>query len=293
MTEQSEQSEPNVFLEYMSSSKRYIKDFEKQFGYTQDELTEFINSMSETDLNNEIENVFSKTNKTFNDKYAKLCVLLCLRTLHQTNEARQAYEMKSEQADEKPRVYNAPDASVVAECNRILCDPDLSSDSMDGVLCKILSTDGKMHELIKYKLLHYKPEKKIDTSDPDFADKIKNELDTLTHIIRPYVEDSVWKINTDRKLNFRVPASKIVFSNTISQSDARNDYLMTHLTMIRRYIERISNAKSVRCRVMEDNKYHIYWLLFVITTADNSKQKGDETKRDKHRTTSKAGSRDG
>jgi len=289
-----EQSEPNVFIGYVSSSKRYIKDLAKQFGYTQDELIEFIRSMSNAELNSEIDKVFSKTNKMFDDKYAKLCVLLCLRTLHQTNEARQVYELKSEQADEKPRVYNAPDASVAAECNRVLCNVNLNPDDMDGVLCKILSADGKMHELIKYKLLYYKPEQKIEVADPGFADKIKTELDTLTHIIRPYVEDSVWKINTDRKLNFRVPASKIVFSNTISRSDARNDYLMTHLTMIKRYIERISNAKSVRCRVMEDNKYHIYWLLFVITVGDSGKPKSvkHDKHKHKHHKTSKAKSQD-
>ena len=155
MADQSEQPEQNVFLGYMSSSKRYIKDLAKQFGYTQDELVEFTNSMSEAELNGEIEKVFSKKNKTFDDKYAKLCVLLCLRTLHQTNEARQAYELKSEQADEKPRVYNPPDPGVAAECNQILCNANnsnLNPSDMDGVLCKILSADGKMHELIKYKL---------------------------------------------------------------------------------------------------------------------------------------------
>ena len=74
-----------------------------------------------------------------------------------------------------------------------------------------------------------------------------------------------WKININRQINFKVPESKLVFSNTVNEDDIDNDYLDTHLNMIVRYLERITDSKSIKYYVVEDNKYDIHWVLIVMS----------------------------
>jgi len=159
--------------------------------------------------------------------------------------------------------------SILAKINtpnqRMTRDLDMQMTSLLGY---ILTPYGKKMELIKYKLLYYKPKKQIrvrKSNLPTVAIEIKAELDGITDILSPYVEDTKWKINIERNLNFKVPESKLVFSNTVNSDDIESEYLDTYLNMIIRYLERITDSNSVKFYIVEDNKYNIHWVLIAMS----------------------------
>jgi hypothetical protein len=244
------------------------------------------------------------TSKEKADEYAKICALSLFKRLKFMENKCSQYQQRSDDFNAKVRLYRNPrvkrsllsgstntntntntntkmvDVNLAEECNSILeemCDPNYEMTreadmKMSRVANSIMTPHCKKHEIIKYKLLFYNPLKQIRVSRSNLADvshRLKAELDSVTAILNAYMEDKVWKINIGRKINFKVPESKLVFSNTVNADDIDNNYLTTHLNMIIRYLERITDAKSVKYYVVEDNKYDIHWVLIAVSVRDS------------------------
>lgn len=144
----------------------------------------------------------------------------------------------------------------------------IANDKLNCLVNNIMSFHNKRKELIKYKLMYYSRPDIISIERENLDDAlniIKNELDNISIILEPYIEDSTWKINITRELNFKIPDSKIIFSNTITDEGVNNGSLLMHLDVIVRYLKRISNAKSIKYHIIEDNKYDIHWLLIAVS----------------------------
>jgi hypothetical protein len=263
-------------------------------------MQKFIDRYDDQKLNRAVIDLFEdvkgldKTDQKKLDKCAKLCALSVYKRLKFMEKRCADYQKRSDDFNIKTRTYRHPkvrrptkpgppgpdtefkDVDLAAEANSLLTridDPEQKMTReldmrMTGLLGSMLTPYGKKIELIKYKLLYYIPEKQIRVRRatlPTATVELKAELDGVSDILSPYMEDTKWKINTERSLNFKVPDSKLVFSNTVNEDDTESDYLDTYLNMIIRYLERITDSKSVKYYIVEDNKYDIHWVLIALS----------------------------
>jgi len=129
------------------------------------------------------------------------------------------------------------------------------------------------HELLAYELQCYKPRPNIC---PDIIkntpDEIKKILDHFNPLIQYYLEDKEWLINYDQTLNFAIPDKKVVISNTISNANADNSELITHLNHVKQYIKnrymKVNNPSSIpsiKYSIIEDSKYDVTWILWIMS----------------------------
>jgi hypothetical protein len=135
------------------------------------------------------------------------------------------------------------------------------------LLTKALTPYKMTQELLTYELLHFCNDPVVifdEDNCEDISDRIKCDIDRFNPIVRAYLENSSWTINKKDTLNFSVPKNRIVLSNTIDTSDARNTILSTHMDMLVHYIKRCYKVSSLKYLIVEDNKYDITWVLIVI-----------------------------
>lgn len=153
---------------------------------------------------------------------------------------------------------------MAKKCNDFLSNP--SDSNLDSIASSIMSDFNKRCEIIKYKLLYYEPTilTMTKSNHKQIAPIIKQELDSVIDIIEPYVEDTRWKINYKRELNFKVESNMVVFSNTVKPVFAENDFLITYLDIMMMYLRRMMGCRSINYTIEEDNKYDIFWLLIVV-----------------------------
>lgn len=264
------------------------------------QMQEFISRRDDRKLNRAVINLFDdaekldKTDQKKLDRYLKVCALSVYKRLKFMENRCENYQKRSDEFNIKTQTYRSPKVhrpvtSGSPGPDTEFRDVDLANEAADllgkinqpnsrmtretdmrmtGLLGSILTPYGKKIELIKYKLLYYRPKKQIRVKKstlPTTSLKLKAEIDSVSDILSPYMEDTKWKINTQRNLNFKVPESKLVFSNTVNEDDIESDYLDTYLNMIIRYLERITDSRSVKYYVVEDNKYHIHWVLIALS----------------------------
>ena len=72
-----------------------------------------------------------------------------------------------------------------------------------------------------------------------------NRFNTL---ILCYLESKVWKVHTKNTKNFALPKFKdsIVLSNSTSEDNLTNTYLITHMDMLVSYLKRKYNGISIK-----------------------------------------------
>jgi hypothetical protein len=148
-------------------------------------------------------------------------------------------------------------------------------------LKKSITVTKMKHELLAYELQCYKPRPNV-CPDPDVIkntpDEIKKILDHFNPLIQYYLEDKEWMINYDQTLNFAIPEKKVVISNTISNANADNSELITHLNHVRQYIKNRyvnvnvnvnvktpSSIPSLKYSIVEDSKYDVTWILWIMS----------------------------
>jgi hypothetical protein len=136
-------------------------------------------------------------------------------------------------------------------------------------LMQNILTEQKMNNvLLAYELLNYRPSGSrivFDNNNTDITSElIRAELNRFNPIIQQYLEDREWTINYKNTLNFSVPKNKIVISNTISMNHTSNNVVTEHMNMLRKYIRRNFKTESVKCAIVEDNKYDLSWTLISI-----------------------------
>lgn len=271
------------------------------------DMQEFIEQFDDRKLNKAIINLFedpkklNKTAMTDSDhlnKIVKLCGLSLYKRLKVMEARCTAYQKKSDEFNVKTRTYRNPIARRLSgqsnpdkNVDSVETNDDLANEANDllekingpdyrmtrdmdmkmaGLIGSMLTPFGKKIELIKYKLMYYKPQERILVTKDNLesaSHQLKLELDGISDILSPYMEDTKWKINIKRDVNFKVPESKLVFSNTVLESDIESDYLSTYLNMVIRYLERITDSKSVKYYIVEDNKYDIHWALITLSVS--------------------------
>ena len=112
--------------------------------------------------------------------------------------------------------------------------------------------------------MFYKPETQIiptENMSPGVTDMIISTLNRFSPIIQKYLEDHMWTANYKKTLNFDVRQNKVVFSNTISTEDAMNNNLTHYLDLMIRYVKKVFKLKSIKYKIIEDNKFDISWIL--------------------------------
>jgi len=150
---------------------------------------------------------------------------------------------------------------------------DKSESDYFDMLKKSITVTKMKHELLAYELQCYKPRPNIC---PDIIkntpDEIKKILDHFNPLIQYYLEDKEWLINYDQTLNFAIPDKKVVISNTISNANADNSELITHLNHVKQYIKNrymnVNNPSSItslKYSIIEDSKYDMTWILWNMS----------------------------
>lgn len=122
-------------------------------------------------------------------------------------------------------------------------------------LINILSPNKINYEILNYELIFFNPPEKMIYDEY----KIKLEFDKFSQIIQEYIEDTFWIINHKDTLNFCV--TNTVLSNTIK---INNDVVNTHMNNMIKFIKRVYNVKTIKYKIVEDNKYDILWVLVSI-----------------------------
>lgn len=121
------------------------------------------------------------------------------------------------------------------------------------------------HDLLMYELLYYKPSSNsVPTENNNTSYSIKQILDHFNPLVQNYTEDNEWIINHNSTLNFAVPDGKIVISNTVSNLNAHNETLITNMDLIKQYIKRMHKLSSLKYKIIEDSKYDVTWILWIL-----------------------------
>jgi hypothetical protein len=267
-----------------------------------DEMIKFIESMEESDLNKEIENLFNG-NVDFTEindlkklsRYSKLCALSLFRKRRNIELGCCTYQNISDEYNDETNMYEKKSDEFAKECKmfieeinsgNILKIDESVFNELDKTVNRITNLHNKKLQLIEYTLRYYTPDTPLKISrssiEPD-TKLIKHELDNITDVIRSYVEDMEWKINISRDLNFKVPISKVIFSNTLKPEEVDNEDFKDYLNLIVIYLRRLTGTK-VKHYIKQDNKYDIYWILIVVsiqkevTSIDTNAESKSESK---------------
>lgn len=273
----------NVLFHRMTN----LSDICNNLSIDYDMMKEFVENIEESELDKEIENLFNgktdlskmKDAEQLN-RYSKLSALSLSRNIKNKELECNAYQQKSDEYTDMINLYNTKSLEISRTCNyfveeinsgKIFEIDDSIFDELDKTTSKIMTLHNKKLQLIEYSLRYYVPEKplKIFRSSIDTdANIIKHELDNVTDVLRAYVEDFEWKVNINRDLNFKVPQSKVIFSNTVKPEDFDNEDFTDYLNIIIKYLRRITGNK-VKYYIEQDNKYEIYWVLITVPIQEN------------------------
>lgn len=108
----------------------------------------------------------------------------------------------------------------------------------------------------------------IRSNNKNYVNLICQELNRLSELLIDvaegvdYIEDPEWTVNMSRQLNFVVPDNHVVFSNTLTQFRTDEIY-KRRIKKIYMWLSSYVNT-DVKMYELEDNKYDITWLLFVV-----------------------------
>jgi hypothetical protein len=259
-----------------------ISNLCRDLGMDCDEMQKFINSVP--DFNRDIMTNFSKLND--NDvhlsRYSAICALSLFKRISSIKTNCDTYQRKFDIHGSKMNLYGSSShnnhfesdkandiVDVSQMCNDVLSNvKGLDDIKLNELMNRVMTRDNKIHEITKCKLMYYSPSIRLNMRNSNMDEVsiiIKNELDCISSVARAYLEDDEWKINNQRELNFKVPESKIVFSNTVRGDKFDNEYLLMYLDMIMKYLERFTNSRSIKYRIVEDNKYDIHWVLIALS----------------------------
>lgn len=213
-----------------------------------------------------------------NDKYDEI-ISICRKILPFKKNS-DGYRKKS---DEYYASYNdihkirTKNNDILQECKNIINEiknNNNNSDKADKILSvvpMIMTPHERKKEIIKYYINYYSLESndnKIIINHANLNEsscKIKEQLDMLSEIFMPAIEDKKWKINTERKYNFDFPKTHVVFSNTTTEKySIDNDELKENLLMMTKYLSRITNSTKVKYHIIDDNKYYVHWILISV-----------------------------
>lgn len=249
----------------------------KCLGLDLEDVRNYIDDCADDYINDKLSSLFDDTDGEVdpnNDEYAMLCSLSLMKRMVALKTRAHNYRRRSDLRDQRQKLYDRSN-TLAKRCDSLISATNGSgphsaevSDEISNVVNSIMTERSKKIEMIKYKLLYYTPSTKVQLRTECLersCEAIKTELDTASDLFGPYLEDDKWKINTDRSINFKVPKSKVVFSNTINLDDIGNDYLDTYLQMMRSYLRRFTDSKSIKLHTGSDNKYSVHWVLIIMS----------------------------
>ena len=249
----------------------------KCLGLDLEDVRNYIDDCEGDYVNDKLSSLFDDTDGEVdpnNDEYAMLCSLSLMKRMVALKTRAHNYRRRSDLRDQRQKLYDRSN-TLAKRCDSLIsatngsgpCPAEIS-DEITNVVNAIMTERSKKIEMIKYKLLYYTPPTKVQLRAERLersCEAIKAELDTASDLFGPYLEDDKWKINTDRTVNFKVPKSKVVFSNTINLDDVGNDYLDTYLQMMISYLRRFTDSKSIKLHTRSDNKYSVHWVLIIMS----------------------------
>ena len=213
----------------------------------------------------------SKESETKIKKYELIMILSIFKKIKLMEDDCHNYWHESSQYYKQLNTYKIcmKEGQLVTDIHEfnIKSDDDKNESDYIPFLKNVLTPDKMKHELLKYELLNYIPKNKIYFDKQHLetiAQDIKHVLDRFNPIIQSCLEDHEWTINYDNTMNFAVPSNKIIFSNTISMNDAKNEIVIQHLNMVSHYINNMFKISSGKYVIVDDNKYKFSWILISV-----------------------------
>jgi hypothetical protein len=253
-----------------------------------DKMKHMVENHDVTKLKHDIDNIMTyfpvhpesnrsnESNKVSTDRLMMLLILRMFRKIKKIEAGSQDYYTDADKYYKYQKMYqaNTKHALLVHEFNTRLEAPGTPAPRPDNhasdyteLLVNALTCHKMNQELLTYELLYYKPKKKIQFTDNNLhpvAEMILSEFNRFNSIITRYTEDHQWTINYTTTMNFVVPDTKIIISNTILTEHENNDMLLNHLDIMVRYLENKFDTPSIKYYIIEDNKYYMSWILVSI-----------------------------
>jgi hypothetical protein len=260
-------------------------DFESENYFEQ--MKKFVGSADPYDLKHNVKNVLSNSSNIPNNKHLtkesdesrtimqKFENLLILKTFTRLKWLEKySVDCKNEFTEyyKYQKMYSVNDSTakdIHIFNSKVNNDSEAQRhDKQIELLDKALTQHKKTQELLSYELLHYNPSVKIEFTKTSqnglLAKQIRDDITRFNPIIQSYLEDKSWVINTKDTLNFTVPKTCIVISNTIKSSDKSNNTIISHMELLMKYIERRFKVASLKYVIVRDNKYDFSWILISI-----------------------------
>lgn len=250
-----------------------------------DQLLEYIESNDTNDIQKKLADIYTVNdqptvddqpiNISSNDSNAEYRNLITMRVFQRFKGLEHnclEFREKSKQYNMYQKMYNTCKISAKEIHDYNVSEKQENNNAFDSnqkleLLMKAMTPYKMTQELLTYELLHFcnDPVVKFDEDNcEDISNKIRYDVDRFNPIVQAYLEDRSWTINKKDTLNFSVPKNRIVLSNTIDTTVAKNTIFLTHMDMLVHYIKRCYKISSLKYLIVEDNKYDLTWVLIVI-----------------------------
>lgn len=264
MTEANTQNDYGLCLEkFCNNEERYNKIKNIVEEYNSEELKKVIDNLLVSDVD--------LTNEKTRDKYESLLMLRVFKTLKKCEKESIKYNLEVENYNKYNKLYTNNDETINSVKNFNENYDESNINEMINLLTKCMTPFKMKYELLTYELLNHKSTDKVIVDSNNFnehVENIKNTMNRFNTLILCYLESKIWKVHTKNTKNFAVPKSKlkdsIVLSNSTSEDNLTNTYLITHMDMLVSYLKRKYNGISIKYSIKKDTKYKMCWILVYI-----------------------------
>lgn len=257
---------------------KILCDTEKNY----DQMKSFVENSDPLVFKTEIDNVINESDTYLNtDSLEKYKLLLMLRLFNKMKSIEKQRDDDNHKREEYYLHYLSPNKKMYenSDTDHINAVHQFNNKDKTNIpeseyydLLKKSMTICKMdRELLTYELLHYLPKEQYGES-LNIPCMVKCILDHFNPLIQQYMEDNVWLINYKSTLNFAVSPDKVVISNTISNLNAHNSIMIMYLDLMKRYIKNMFKLSSFKYMIIEDTKYDVTWVLWIIGTKIKKKK---------------------
>lgn len=138
------------------------------------------------------------------------------------------------------------------------------------ILCDIYNETKINNELLKYELLFFEPNEKINDLQK-LANFIQEAFNKFTWTTGGYnLDDNYWNLHFKDSKKYEINDNQFIIDNSFNQYYKYDTELFDFLQLLKKYFNRISSNFSISLKYLYDSN-RVIWTTFICTSKENIK----------------------